>query len=88
MRHSQHSFRKALSLAYGGGKEAQWFSVMQRLEQVELSPEEVGGLVGMGGEEVGWLVGLGYVGICVVFFIFFVVVGGKWCWTCFCLSGG
>lgn len=46
MRHSQHSFRKALSLAYGGGKEAQWFSVMQRLEQVELSPEEVG--IGMG----------------------------------------
>lgn len=50
MRHSQHSFRKALSLAYGGGKEAQWFSVMQRLEQVELSPEEVGWL---GWEEVG-----------------------------------
>ena len=52
MRHSQHSFRKACSLAYGGGKEAQWFSVMQRLEQVELSPEEVGWL-GLGWEEVG-----------------------------------
>eukprot|EP00434_Breviolum_minutum_P003291 symbB.v1.2.002897.t1/scaffold156.1/size293155/9 len=36
----QELILKALSLAYGGGKEAQWFSVMQRLEQVELSPEE------------------------------------------------